>query len=132
VKAAATPLVVSSTAQKSALPWQGPNKAEEAFASAAVSAMECNGVLQHTLPQQELELVGEEGERWENSEIGSSINGANAASLDGQEGNRTNQIAAPMVVLLESSIAGASSSAQNGGEGLVVEKGQGRSGDHGL
>jgi hypothetical protein len=37
-----------------------------------------------------------------------------------------------MVVLLESSIAGANSSAQNGGEGLVVEKGQGRSGDHGL
>jgi hypothetical protein len=43
VKAAATPVAVSSAAQKSTLPRQGPNKAEEAFASAAVSAMECNG-----------------------------------------------------------------------------------------
>jgi [histone H3]-lysine9 N-trimethyltransferase EHMT len=114
VKAAATPVIVSSAAQKSALPRQGQNKAEGSFASAAVSVVEHNGVLQHTLPQQELELVGEEGDKWENSEIGSSINDAYAASLDGQEGNRTTQIATPMVVVLESSISGASSYEQNG------------------
>jgi [histone H3]-lysine9 N-trimethyltransferase EHMT len=123
-KVAAAPAAVSSVPQNGALPLQGQNKAEEVVASLAVSAVERNSVLQHALPQQGIEQVDEEGDRGENSEIRSS------ASLDGQEGNRMAQMAVPMVAVRESSIAGASSFVQNGGDGsglLVVEKGQGSS-----
>jgi [histone H3]-lysine9 N-trimethyltransferase EHMT len=123
---AVAPAAVSSAPQNGALPLQGQNKAAEVVASLAVSAVERSSVLQHALPQEGTEQVDEEGDRGENSEIRSS------ASLDGQEGNRTAQMAAPMVAVQESSIPGASSFAQNGGDGsglLVVEKGQGSSGD---
>ncbi|TVU09312.1 hypothetical protein EJB05_42776, partial [Eragrostis curvula] len=156
VEVAALSAAVPPAAQNGALPQQGQNKVEVASAAAtslaaqnsaptqkgqdkvveavnpvAIPPEECNGIISHALPQQGQETTGEEGDRVENGKAGSLINGADAASLDGHEGNMMLQVEVPVLSAPDSGIAGAGTSAQNSDKGaalLLAEEGHDGSG----
>ncbi|PAN39636.1 hypothetical protein PAHAL_7G256900 [Panicum hallii] len=108
-----------AAAQNGAPHQQVRNKVEELVVPAAASPAACNGSRSHAMPQLGPQRAGEDGDKGENKEA-QLLSDAGVLSLDGQEGNRVFEVAAPPVKVLEScGIVGAASSAQNGGDGAV-------------